>query len=59
MTNSPYTRYRGDDLHGWHAIVKPTWIQLDAICVRAPYAPINTVADGLDMIGEVRRLLSG
>lgn len=39
--------------------MKPTWVQLDAICVRASAAPINTVADGLDMTGEVRGLLSG
>jgi hypothetical protein len=40
-------------------VLKPVWVRLDAVCVRAPDAPHRVIPDGLDMTGEVPGLLSG
>lgn len=59
MIITPYTRLEGNDLHGRHPVVTPTWVRLDALCVRRPDAPLRTVGDGLDMTGEVHGYLTG
>ncbi|TCO61088.1 hypothetical protein EV192_103672 [Actinocrispum wychmicini] len=40
-------------------MVKSVWVNLDLLFGRDPGAPLHTVADGLDMEGQVKGQLSG
>lgn len=59
VLESPYTRWYGDALHGHVRYLTDVWVRLDAIYVRVVGAPSHTVAEGLDMSGEVPGRLHG
>jgi hypothetical protein len=59
MINSPFTQWRGDDLHGRHPVLTPVWVRLDAVYLRRPDAPRHVAEDGLDLTGQVPGQLHG
>lgn len=59
MLISPYTRWRGDELHGEVRVITSVWVRLDLIYVRALGAPSRMVETGLDMTGQVPGRLHG